>query len=177
MVPTVRPERGGTTNTARTLLAHLQLLDLRPPCPLLAWAKQRVDVRAEGYGLSERPEQQPTFGALLRRLRRDAGLTQEELASQAGLTPNAVSALERGERRRPYPHTVRSLADALGIPEGERPSFLASVPKRGATGAEATILPVRPPSLPCRIPRHRSWAARGRCGRSANFSAGTGRGC
>ena len=61
------------------------------------------------------------FGALLRRLRREAGLTQEELASQAGLTPNVVSALERGARRRPYPHTVRSLADALRFSdEGRR---------------------------------------------------------
>ncbi len=118
--------------------------------PLLAWDRKREDVRAEGYGLSERPEQKPTFGALLRRLRRDAGLTQEELASRAGLTPNAVSALERGERRRPYPHTVRALADALGSSEDERAAFLASVPKRGATGPEATY-PARgtpAPALP-----------------------------
>ena len=53
------------------------------------------------------------FGERLRRLREAAGLTQEELASRAGLTAKAISALERGERKRPYPHTVRSLADAL----------------------------------------------------------------
>src|ERR687893_1684790 len=88
-----------------------------------------------------------TFGGRLRRLREAAGLTQEELASRAGLTPNAVSALERGERRRPYPHTVRSLADALGMPEGERPSFLASVPKRGAAGPEVHY-PARGPPAP-----------------------------
>ncbi|MBA2618373.1 MAG: helix-turn-helix transcriptional regulator, partial [Rubrobacter sp.] len=49
------------------------------------------------------------FGERLRRLREAAGFTQEELASRAGLTAKAVSALERGERKRPYPHTVRSL--------------------------------------------------------------------
>ena len=42
-----------------------------------------------------------------------AGLSQEELASRAGLTAEAIGALERGERKRP--HTVRSLADALGL--------------------------------------------------------------
>ncbi len=52
------------------------------------------------------------FGARLRALREAAGLTQEDLASKAGLTAKAVSAPERGERRRPYPHTVRSLAGA-----------------------------------------------------------------
>jgi transcriptional regulator len=35
-----------------------------------------------------------------------AGLTQEELAERAGLTPPAISALERGARTRPYRPTV-----------------------------------------------------------------------
>ena len=58
------------------------------------------------------PEQGASFAMQLRRFREPAGLTQEELASRAGLSAMAVSVLERGERRRPYPHTVRSLADA-----------------------------------------------------------------
>ena len=53
------------------------------------------------------------FSAELRRLREAAGLTQEELAGRGGLTAKAVGALERGEGKRPYPHTVRALADAL----------------------------------------------------------------
>ena len=87
------------------------------------------------------------FGGRLRRLRESAGLTQEELASRAGLSAKAISDLERGERRRPYPHTVRSLADALELSEGERSSLLASVPKRGATAPAAsptTVVPVLP---------------------------------
>lgn len=48
-----------------------------------------------------------TFGARPRSLREDAGLSQEELASRAGLTAKGIGALERGERKRPYPHTVR----------------------------------------------------------------------
>src|SRR5215210_886556 len=72
----------------------------------------------------------PAFGALLKQYRNSLGLTQEELASRAGLTAKAVSALERGERKRPYPHTVRALAEALGLSERERASLLAAVPGR-----------------------------------------------
>jgi predicted ATPase/DNA-binding XRE family transcriptional regulator len=80
--------------------------------------------------LSVRPEQESTFGARLRRLREAAGLTQEELAGRAQLTRNAISSLERGERKRPYPHTVRSLADALGLSDDERAALLAAVPRK-----------------------------------------------
>ncbi len=62
--------------------------------------------------------QEGSFGARLRWLREAAGLTQEELASRAGLSSDAVSRLERGQRKHPYPHTVRALADALNLSEG-----------------------------------------------------------
>ena len=75
-------------------------------------------------------DQNLPFGPRLRRLREAAGLTQEELASRAGLTAKAVSALERGERKRPYPHTVRSLAEALGLSERERADLAEAVPGR-----------------------------------------------
>ena len=64
------------------------------------------------------------FGAQLRSLREAAGFTQEELATIAGLSVNAVSALERGERRRPHPETVRSLATALDLPSSVRDELL-----------------------------------------------------
>jgi predicted ATPase/DNA-binding XRE family transcriptional regulator len=89
------------------------------------------------------------FGAQLRRLRESAGLTQEELASRAGLAAKAVGALERGERKRPYPHTVRSLADALGLSGDERTALVTAVPKRGGVATPAAdsgtgTLPVPP---------------------------------
>jgi predicted ATPase/DNA-binding XRE family transcriptional regulator len=59
-----------------------------------------------------------SFGAYLKALRVTAGFTQEELATIAGLSVHAVSALERGERRRPHVDTVRALAGALNL-EGE----------------------------------------------------------
>jgi transcriptional regulator with XRE-family HTH domain len=82
-------------------------------------------------------EQDLTFGPLLRRLREAAGLTQQELALRAGLSPRAISALERGERQRPYPHTVRTLADALELSEEERASLLETLPK--GTAAPTTM--------------------------------------
>jgi predicted ATPase/DNA-binding XRE family transcriptional regulator len=57
----------------------------------------------------------PTFGDLLRRHRDSANLTQEDLATRTGLTPQAISLLERGERRRPHKYTVQKLAEALGL--------------------------------------------------------------
>lgn len=73
------------------------------------------------------------FGAVLRRLRRSRNLTQEELAERAQISAKAVSALERGERRRPYPHTVRALADALDLDAAERARLGASVPDAPAS--------------------------------------------
>jgi transcriptional regulator with XRE-family HTH domain len=75
----------------------------------------------------------------LQRLREAAALTQEELAQRAGLTAKGISDLERGARRRPYPHTVRSLADALELAEDERAALFAAVPKRGGTTTEEAV--------------------------------------
>ena len=66
----------------------------------------------------------------LRRLREAAGLSQEELGSRAGLSAKAISLLERGYRKRPYPHTVRSLANALEFSEGERALLTGAIPGR-----------------------------------------------
>lgn len=94
-----------------------------------------------------------SFGTRLRRLREAAGITQEELAERAGLSAKGINDLERGERRRPYPHTVCSLADALKLSGDERASLLASVPRRSATApapskmALGSVLPIAPTSL------------------------------
>ena len=87
-----------------------------------------------------------SFGARLRSLREAAGLTQEELAFRAGLSPNAVSALERGTRRRPQPHTLRVLSDALELSEEERAALLASVPKRSGEAASSAAEGISPAS-------------------------------
>jgi predicted ATPase/DNA-binding XRE family transcriptional regulator len=87
-----------------------------------------------------------TFGATLRKLRDAAGLTQEELASRAGLTALAVSALERGARKRPYPHTVRALAEALDLSDDERAILIEAVPRRDSDAPVPEKATVTPPS-------------------------------
>src|SRR5215472_6477526 len=67
-----------------------------------------------------------SFGAQLKALREKAGFTQEELATIAGLSVHAVSALERGERRRPHVDTVRALSAALDLNAAARDAFLGS---------------------------------------------------
>jgi predicted ATPase/DNA-binding XRE family transcriptional regulator len=90
-----------------------------------------------------------TFGALLRRHRNLAKFTQEDLADRAGLTPQAISLLERGERLRPHWYTVHKLADALGLADADRSSFEALArdsadrPKAIATGYDLPIPPTR----------------------------------
>jgi predicted ATPase/DNA-binding XRE family transcriptional regulator len=67
-----------------------------------------------------------SFGAQLKALRDGAGFTQEELAAIAGLSVHAVSALERGERRRPHVDTVRALSSALELTGPIRDALVAS---------------------------------------------------
>src|SRR5215213_4942902 len=85
------------------------------------------------------PQQNTVFGARLRSAREAAGLTQEALAERAGLSFNAISALERGLRRHPYPATIQALADALELPEPERNALLATVPKRHTAAAQDNL--------------------------------------
>ncbi len=67
-----------------------------------------------------------SFGDALRQYRVAAGLTQEELAERTGLSPDAISLLERGERQRPQKFTVQRLAQALALPAAERERFEAA---------------------------------------------------
>src|SRR5215204_5748966 len=66
-----------------------------------------------------------SFGMQLKALREAAGFTQEELATISGLSVHGVSALERGERRRPHVETVRALAAALDLGGPTRDAFFA----------------------------------------------------
>jgi predicted ATPase/transcriptional regulator with XRE-family HTH domain len=67
-----------------------------------------------------------SFGVQLKALREAAGFTQEELATIAGLSVHAVSALERGERRRPHVDTVRALSAALDLTGSTRDALVRS---------------------------------------------------
>jgi DNA-binding SARP family transcriptional activator/tetratricopeptide (TPR) repeat protein/DNA-binding XRE family transcriptional regulator len=54
------------------------------------------------------------FGSLVRAYRREAGLTQRELAAKAGLSVAALRDFEQS-RRRPRPHSLAAVASALGL--------------------------------------------------------------
>jgi transcriptional regulator with XRE-family HTH domain len=56
-----------------------------------------------------------SFAGLLRQLRAEARLTQEELAEAAGVSPRSVSDLERGVNRTARKDTALLLADALSL--------------------------------------------------------------
>src|SRR4051794_34558790 len=92
-----------------------------------------------------------SFGAELKSLREAAGYTQEELATIAGLSVHAVSALERGQRRRPHVDTVRALSAALDLTSAKRDALLGSA--RGVAHAAAAdelidvSLPLAPTAL------------------------------
>jgi transcriptional regulator with XRE-family HTH domain len=66
------------------------------------------------------------FGGVLRGLRAGAGLTQEELAEATGVSPRAISDLERGMVTTPHKDTVQLLADALQLGGWDRVEFEAA---------------------------------------------------
>ena len=97
----------------------------------------------------------PGFGGLLRRLRADAGLTQEELAEAASLSPRSVSDLERGINLTARKDTARLLADALGLAGPQRALFEAAA--RGRAPAAGVLAPahgsltIMPGNLPAQL--------------------------
>jgi predicted ATPase/DNA-binding XRE family transcriptional regulator len=108
---------------------------------------------------------QQSFGALLKRLRISAELTQEELAEAAGLSARSLSDLERGISVVPRASTIHLLAKALDLSGEEREALeLARRQSRSeglaSQGAERvpTNLPAPPTPL---IGRTREEAAIG----------------
>jgi tetratricopeptide (TPR) repeat protein/transcriptional regulator with XRE-family HTH domain len=81
------------------------------------------------------------LAGLLRQLRVEAGLTQEELAEAAGLSPRSVSDLERGIHRTARKDTALLLAGALGLAEPARALFVAAA--RGHTPTADVLTAVR----------------------------------
>jgi WD40 repeat protein/transcriptional regulator with XRE-family HTH domain len=74
--------------------------------------------------VTERPAL--SFAGLLRQLRAEAKLTQEELAAAAGVSPRSVSNLERGINRTAHKDTAVLLAGALGLTGPTEELFVAA---------------------------------------------------
>ena len=60
---------------------------------------------------------QKALGARVRSHRERLGLTKHQLAIQAGLAPESISGIERGDTD-PRASTMRKIADVLGVPAG-----------------------------------------------------------
>jgi len=75
------------------------------------------------------------FGALLKRERRRAGLTQAQLIERAGYSVSYISMLERSVRL-PLAATVDLLAEALQLEEPERVALHAAYRRATATAIE-----------------------------------------
>jgi predicted ATPase/transcriptional regulator with XRE-family HTH domain len=121
-----------------------------PPPPRAVAVDRDLDREAEPNGLG--------FGALLRRYRTEAGLSQEALAERANLSVRAIRALENGERQAPYPATVGALVMALGLTGHERTALeVAGARPRGPLTAAgpapqaAALLPLAPTPFVDRI--------------------------
>ena len=76
-----------------------------------------------------------SFAMLLRQLRAEARLTQEELAEAAGISPRSVSDLEREINRTARKDTALLLAGALGLEGQVRVVFVAAARGRGPAAA------------------------------------------
>ena len=85
-----------------------------------------------------------SFGETLRTYRRAAGLTQEELAERAGISPRSISGLEGGDGSKPRRDTVALLARALGLTAADRAAFEATVQRE----PRLRSLPPRAPEGP-----------------------------
>jgi predicted ATPase/transcriptional regulator with XRE-family HTH domain len=91
------------------------------------------------------------FGDLLRKFRASANVTQEYLAQQTGLTPQAIGLLERGKRRHPHAYTVQKLAEALEL-EGQNLTLFEAAARRSSNRLATPehfrgALPLPPTSL------------------------------
>jgi predicted ATPase/transcriptional regulator with XRE-family HTH domain len=117
-----------------------------PPVLRLVWRIHTIDEgTAFSVATSSEPEQLST---LIRRLRLESGLSQEQLAERSGLSVRAVSDLERGQRARTRPETLRMLAEGMGLGDADRELLLQTArPELRQAGAPAPI-PVTSNALP-----------------------------
>src|SRR6516165_3150039 len=118
-------------------------------CQALLFRRSRhsvVDTEKEPWDIATPLSQ--SFGDMLRWHRLAAGLTQEELAEEAGLSVRGLSDLERGARRAPRRETLQLLCEALPLSEAERVRLEAAAHQRRLRHSPLKTFESRPSNLP-----------------------------
>ncbi|HZU68364.1 MAG TPA: helix-turn-helix domain-containing protein [Ktedonobacteraceae bacterium] len=82
-------------------------------------------------------KEQSRFGALLKRYRQGAGLSQEGLAARARLSARTISDLERGVHGAPHADTLALLTSALSLSAQQRTLLLGAARPEIAASLEA----------------------------------------
>src|SRR6266516_7858160 len=80
-----------------------------------------------------------TIGDRLRRIRRDAALTQEQLAASSGVSKDLVAMLEQNRRKSARITTLAKLANALDVEMSE----LLDKRPRLDSGMDSSVLAIR----------------------------------
>lgn len=105
---------------------------------------------AAGPDNAGRPPRGPTpLARLLRRLREHAGLTQEQLAAASSLSVGTIRGLEAGRIARPRNHSVRVLAEGLGLSAADRDVLFRVA--RGEAESSGSAHGLRPYQLPADV--------------------------
>lgn len=106
-----------------------------------------------------------SLGGTLHRLRVAACLTQQALAERAGISADAVAALERGRRQHPRPDTIDPLARALSLDEHNRAELAALAIQDAARARSRAPRPAA---------RDRRWRCAHHPARTARTAGGAG---
>ena len=109
-----------------------------------------------------------TYGAWVRRRRRELDLTQAELARRVGCALTTIEKLE-ADARRPSKAMAERLADALDLAPGTRPGFLSGA-RSGWMGEETGS---RTPPAP--VDRLDAWRCSAGAAHAADRSCTRGR--
>ncbi|MFF5435128.1 helix-turn-helix domain-containing protein [Streptomyces griseofuscus] len=67
------------------------------------------------------------IGVSIKELRIESGMTQEQLAENSGLSVRAIRDIERGSTRKPYRHSLKLMAEAIGLSEDETTELIGTV--------------------------------------------------
>jgi transcriptional regulator with XRE-family HTH domain len=96
-----------------------------------------------------------TLAAEVRRCRKRAGLSQEELAERIGITREAISQIERGKTKRPTDDVLIGFEQTLGLSRTYAYHLMGAVP--GSNDVEPSVLLQQIAALPDHEARMEAW--------------------